>query len=325
MNRRIFMQAALQTVAATALPPAMHAQGIRTRPVRIGMLAWGRATPGPNFIVDELEQLGYVVGRDLVVERHFADGNAAALSRLASQLVQDKVDLIVAAATPAVHAAKAATKDIPIVMSNVADPVSTGLVDSLARPGGNITGVTFFGPAAAGKRIELLKQIVPGLQTIGFLGSSDDPNTATFVREIEAAANQMSYKCVPILIKDANDFANTFQAFQGTVQAVMVQPIFIIDFAADIARLALQHALPTISDEVRFPRAGGLLSYGVDWPTLNRRAAHFVDRIIKGARPADLPVELPTNYQLIINTRTAKALGLIVPSHLLALADDLIE
>jgi putative ABC transport system substrate-binding protein len=325
MNRRFFIEAAIQAVATTVLAAATQAQGIRNRPVRIGMLGWGRPSSAPNVLAEELEQLGYVIGRDVVIERHFANGNLAEASRVAARFVQDRVDVIVAAATPAVHAAKAATKDIPIVMSNVADPVATGIVDSLSRPGGNITGVTFFGPAAAGKRMELLRQLVPGLTTIGFLGSSEDPNTATFVREIESAAMQASIKSVPILIKDMHSFASAFRSFHGAVQAVMVQPIFIIDTASEIAQVALQHSIPTISEDVRFPRAGGLLSYGVDWLTLNRRAAHFVDRIIKGARPADLPVELPTSYQLVINNRTAKALGMVVPPTLLALADELIE
>ena len=309
---------------------ATRAQPLRTTPARIGVLQWGRQTAASldriEVLRHELNQLGYVEDRDIELDIRFAQESNERAAAIATEFVRRKIDVIVAGATPSVHAAKAATQDIPIIMSNVADPLATGLVKSLSRPGGNITGVTFIGPDVAPKRIALLREIAPGLKRIGFLGAIGDPNTQTFLREIGSAVDAIAATLYPILVNGLSDFTGAFAEFAAqSADTVMVQPLFIIDHSAEIAELALQHRLPTISDEARYARAGGLMSYGVEWLMLTRRAAHFVDKILKGAAPGDLPVEQPTTFELVINLKTANALRLTIPPTLLARADEVIE
>jgi len=327
MRRRQF----LTIVGGSAVWPfAARGQVVRTKPAHIGVLQWGRTSAAGleriEVLRQELNSLGYVEGRDIELDVRFAEESGERAAAIATEFVRQNIDLIVAAATPGVHAAKAATRDIPIVMSNVADPIATGLVESLAQPGGNITGVTFIGPDVAPKRVGLLREVAPGLKSVGFLGAISDPNTETFVRQIRSASEEIGVAFYPLLVTGKAEFARAFADFSGqAIDGVMVQPLFIIDHSADIAGLALKHRLPTISDEARYARAGGLISYGVEWLKLTRRAAHFVDKILKGVKPGDLPVEQPTTFELAINLRTAKALGLTVPLTLLARADEVIE
>ena len=314
---------------AAAWPLAARGQSLRTDPARIGVLQWGRESAASLQRIEvfrhELRHLGYVEGRNIELEVRFAQESGERAAAIAEEFARLNLDVIVAAATPGVHAAKAATQQIPIVMSNVADPLATGLVKSLSRPGGNITGVTFLGPDVAPKRIALLSEIVPGLRRIGFLGAVGDPNTETFLREIRSAADAIGAAVHPVLVNGRADFTPAFAGFAAQAdEAVLVQPLFISDHSSEIAGLALEHSLPTISDEARFARAGGLMSYGVEWLKLTRRAAHFVDKILRGARPSDLPVEQPTTFELVINLKTAAALGLTIPPTLLARADEVI-
>ena len=315
---------------AAAWPLAARGQTLRKDPARIGVLQWGRESTASlqrlEVFRHELRHLGYVEGRNIELDVRFAEESSERAAAIATEFARQNLDVIVAAATPGVHAAKAATQQIPIVMSNVADPLATGLVKSLSRPGGNITGVTFLGPDVAPKRIALLSEIVPGLRRIGFLGAVGDPNTETFLREIRSAADAIGAAVHPVLVNGRADFTAAFAGFAAQAdEAVLVQPLFITDHSSEIAGLALEHRLPTISDEARFARAGGLMSYGVEWLKLTRRAAHFVDKILRGARPGDLPVEQPTTFELVINLKTAGALGLTVPPTLLARADEVIE
>jgi putative ABC transport system substrate-binding protein len=327
MRRR---EAIAALAGAAAWPLAAAAQIVRTKPARIGVLQWGPETAASLDRIEvlrlELRDLGYVEGRDIELDIRFAQETNERAAAIATEFTHNKVDVIVAAATPSVHAAKAATQDIAIVMSNVADPLATGLVKSLSRPGGNITGVTFIGPDVAPKRIALLREAVLGVKRIGFLGAISDPNTQTFLREIGSAAEAIGATLHPILVSGRSEFAGVFAEFVAqAVDGVMVQPLFIIDHSSEIAELALQHRLPTISDEARYARAGGLMSYGVEWLKLTRRAAHFIDKILKGVKPGDLPVEQPTAFELVINLKTARALGLDIPPTLLARADEVIE
>ena len=316
--------------AAAAWPLTARGQPLRTKPARIGVLQWGRETAGSRERVDvlrqELRDLGYLEGKDIELDIRFALESNEQAAAIAAEFVRRNVDIIIAGATPSVHAAKAATQDIPIVMSNVADPLATGLVKSLSRPGGNITGVTFIGPDAVPKRLDLLREVAPGLNRVGFLGAVGDPNTQTFLRELRSAADAIGGTVYPVLVNGRAEFTRAFAEFDAQpMDAVVVQPLLIIDHSVEIAELALRHRLPTISDEARYAKAGGLMSYGVEWLKLTRRAAHFVEKILKSAKPGDLPIEQPTTFELVINLKTAKALGLTIPPTLLARADEVIE
>jgi putative ABC transport system substrate-binding protein len=233
--------------------------------------------------------------------------------------------LSAAAAWPlAAHAAKDATATIPIVMQ-VSDPLATGLVASLARPGGNLTGISSSGPDLAGKRLELLRELRPDLARVAFLGAANDPNTRTFLNETQAAAVSIGVRLQPVLVTGPEEFDAAFAIMtQEQAQGVIVQPLFA-GHRAKLAELAARHRLPMVADQRTFAVAGGLASYGVNRSALSRRWAYYVDKILKGAKPADLPVELPTTFDLVINLKTAKALGLEVPTSILLRATEVIE
>jgi putative ABC transport system substrate-binding protein len=259
------------------------------------------------------------------VEAYFTGGNREMTQDVARRLVQEPVDVLLAVATPAIHIVNAATHTIPIVMLT-ANALATGLVSSLSRPGGNLTGVSLLMTDLAGKRLELLREIQPSLHAITFLGSSRDPNTATFVRETQTAADQLG---VVLSVRLVDGPASIDQAIFDTMkrdgsEAVIVQPIFA-GYHDNIITMAMKSRLPVISDWAFFAEAGALLTYGANEADLMRRTAYYVDRILKGANPADLPIEQPTNFEMVINLKTAKALGLDVPATLLATADRVIE
>ena len=259
-----------------------------------------------------MRELGYVDGGNIHVEYHSAEQRSDLAATLAADLVRREVDIIVAVATPAAHAAKNATATIPIVMS-VSDPLATGLVASLARPGGNLTGVSSSGPDLAGKRLELLRELRPGLARVAFLGAANDPNTRTFLNETQAAADSIRVRLQPLLVAGPEEFDAAFATMiQERAQGLIVQPLFV-GHRAKLAELAARHRLPMMADQRAFAMAGGLAAYGVNRPAMSRRWAFYVDKILKGAKPADLPVELPTKFELVINLKTAKALGLDMP------------
>ena len=244
---------------------------------------------------------------------------------LVQEFVRQKVDVIVASTTPAAHVAKAATTTIPIVMAPVADALATGLVTNLARPGGNVTGISTVNPELMAKRLEILREALPSLGRVAFLGSTRDPNAKTFAREMAQAAAVFRMEFAEFMVEGPDGFEAAFRAIKAAdCDAVMVQPIFASQRAA-IGELALRHRLATIGANPEFARAGVLITYAAEIPKFMLQAASQVDKILKGTSPGDLPVEQPTKFELLINLKTAKALGLEIPPTLLARADEVIE
>jgi ABC-type uncharacterized transport system substrate-binding protein len=295
--------------------------------LKIGFLSWFP----PSMKVDldrfseEMLKFGYVDGTNYTVEAHFTGGNADLTREVARALVQEPVDLLIVVATPAIHIAKAATQTIPIVMYT-ANALATGLVPSLSHPGGNLTGVSLLLTDLAGKRLGFLKQIRPELRKVAFLGSSRDPNTKTFVDETQTAAGALGVTLVVRLV-DGPGAIN--QAVFDTMsreacEAVIVQPIFT-GYQENIVSMAMHSRLPVVSDWAVFAQAGALLTYGANQAAGVRRLAYYVDRILKGAKPSDLPIEQPEQFELVVNAQTTSQLGWTIPNDLLARADQIIE
>jgi putative ABC transport system substrate-binding protein len=283
---------------------------------------------GDHAFVQGLRELGYVEGQNIIIERRSAAGKLDRLPALAEELVRLNVDILVAASTPAVEAAKNATTTIPIVMASAADPVASGFVASLARPGGNITGVSNIMPELVGKRLELLREILPKLSRVAFLADAGDPAHRLFVKEAREAAGSFGIEVQPLVIATPEEIGGAFSAMgKGMAGALIVQPLFVgtLGQGQRIADLALKHRVPTVSDLSAFAEAGGLISYGINPTVLYRRAALYVDKILKGTKPAELPVEQPTKFELVINLKTAKQIGLPVPPNVLARADRVIR
>jgi putative ABC transport system substrate-binding protein len=266
--------------------------------------------------------------KTFAIEYRWAANKVDHLSSLAEELVRTKVDIILASATPAVNAAKNATKTIPIVMGPAADPVGSGLVMSLARPGGNITGVSLIMPELAGKRIELLREVLPKLSRVAFLAYGPGPAHRLFVKEAQNAAERFGMKFQPVVIEGPEEIEDAFSAvIRERAGALMVHPLFVATLGQGrrIAELATKNRLPTISDGYRFAEAGGLIYCGPDQLAMVRRVAIYVDKILKGTKPADLPVEQPTKFELVINLKTAKQIGLTIPQWVLMRADRVIK
>jgi len=274
-----------------------------------------------------LRDLGYIEGKNIAIESRTAANRADRLSVLAGELVDLKVDVIVAAGSQAVHAAQRTTKSIPIVMTSSSDPVGTGFVASLAHPGGNITGLSLLGPDLSTKRLEMLKEIVLGVSRVAVFWNPDDPAAKISLSETEYAAKALAMHLQILEIREASDFQSAFRAAnKGRARALILLPAPIVATQAkQIAELALKNNLPAISPVSEFPNAGGLMSYGANLADLYRRAATYVDKIMKGAKPADLPVEQPTKFELVINLKTAKQIGLTIPPNVLARADKVIK
>jgi putative tryptophan/tyrosine transport system substrate-binding protein len=274
-----------------------------------------------------LSELGWIDGQNLAFELRFAEGNLDRLPQLADELVRAKVDVIVTGSSPGASAAKDATSTIPIVMVTTGNPVQGGLVASLARPGGNVTGVTALGQVLNVKRLELLKEAVPEVKRVAVLTNPASPYTEPFLQESEAAAHALG---VEVRVADAREPDELERAFQAIVKeradALMVlsDPMFITR-RRQIVELAAKNRLPSMFGERGSVHAGGLMFYGANLPDMYRRAATYVDKILKGTKPADLPVEQPTTFELVINLKTAKALGLELPWFLQQRADEVIE
>ena len=316
----------LALVLLTA-PRATHAQPSAKMP-RIGYLALRALAAEDEAFKQGLRDLGWIEGQTIAIEYRWAAGQVERLPALAAELVRLQVDLIVARSTPVVQAAKEATQSIPIVMVLAADPVGTGLVASLARPGGNITGMSGTSPELAGKRLELLRDLLPTLSRVAFLAYGGDPAHRLFLQEAQDAATRLGMQMQPVVISSVEEMDSAFAAMRSErAEALMVQPIFtgVLGQTQRIADLAVKHRLPTVSALREFAEAGGLLCYGVDALPLYRRATVFVDKILKGAKPGDLPVEQPMTFTLIINLKTAKALDLAIPPTLLFQADKVIQ
>ena len=278
-----------------------------------------------------LRELGYVEGKNIVIEYRNAGGKFDRLPALAAELVRLKVDVIVTGGPPSARAAKDATVTIPIVMIQVGDPVGSGFVASLARPGGNITGLSGLAPELSGKRLELLKEIIPKLSRVAVFGTSTSPDNAQSLREVELAARELKVQLQYLDIRDASnpkDMETAFRAAtKGRAEAVlmMVAPAVANANRTQIAELAVKSRLPVIYSGRAAVEAGGLMSYGVNVNDLDRRAAIYVDKILKGAKPADLPVEQPTKFEFIINLKAAKQIGLTIPPNVLVRADKVIK
>jgi putative tryptophan/tyrosine transport system substrate-binding protein len=296
---------------------------------QIGFLAAGSAQSASSRIEafrQGLRAFGYVEGKDIVIEYRNAAGKVDQVPRNAVELVRLKVDIIVTAGPTDTRAAKEATSTIPIVMTQDPDPVGNGFVASLARPGGNITGLSRIAPELSGKQLELLKEIVPKLSRVAVFGTSTEPGNAQSSREIELAAGALGVKLQYLDILASKDVETAFEAARtGRADAVLILASPILSQRKQIADRALTSRIPAIYDRREFVDAGGLMSYGVNFSDLDRRAATYVDRILKGAKPADLPVEQPTKFELIINLKTAKQIGVTIPQWVLVKADRVIK
>ena len=274
-----------------------------------------------------LRDAGYAEGKNIVLEYRYAERKADRLAALAAELVRLKVDVIVTSASQETRAAKAATNTIPIVMINEPDPVGTGLVASLARPGGNITGLSTLSPQLSGKRLELLKEIIPKLSRVAVLGNSSNPGNADTLKELELAAQALEVKIQYLDVPNANKIESSFRAAgKERADAVLVLSNSILTSQRkQVIRLAIKSRLPVSYPRPEFVESGGLMTYGVSLIENSRRAAAYVDKILKGARPADLPVEQPTKFELIVNLKAAQQIGLAVPPSVLARADRVIR
>jgi len=258
----------------------------------------------------------------VTIRSRSAEGRFEKLHELAAELVRLNVDVIVASPTASIRAAQRATKTIPIVMALSGDPVGSGFVASLAHPGGNITGLTSVAQELTAKRLELLKAIAPAMSRVSFLANRSTPKR--FVTEIEAAGRVLGTQISPVMVEDAGELDRAFVAMAKARVEGLVVDLVLDQYRQQIADLAIRHRLPTISGPREFAEAG-VMAYGPDYPDLFRRAAIYTDRILKGAKPADLPVEQPTKFELVINMKTAKALGITIPPSILARADQIIE
>ena len=314
--------------AAAAWPLAVSAQQAGKLPT-IGFL--GAATPSAwsqrvAAFVQRLRELGWTEGRTVVVEYRWAEGRSERFLEIAAEFAQLKVDVIVAAGTPAILAARQATSVVPIVFVGAGDPVGTGLVASLPRPGGNVTGLSAQTTDTVGKRLELLRELMPGIRRLAIMGNVDNPVSVLEMREIGAACAALGLEADALEIRRTADIVPAFEALKRGAEALYVQadPLVIAN-QIRINTLALGMRLPTMHGLREYVEAGGLMSYGPNFPDLFRRAADFVDKILRGAKPSDIPVEQPTKFELVINLITAKALGLEIPPTLLARADEVIE
>ncbi len=298
-----------------------------TKVPRIGYLAPSVSANRISF-VQGLRELGYVEGKNIIVEWRANEGKLDRNPALAAELVRLNVDAIVAAGSGEIRAAKEASDAIPIVMVRGGDPVGSGFVASLARPGGNITGLAILRPELSGKRLELLKEIVPKLTRVAVLASSGSADHALVLKEIESAAGPLGLKLQTLNILSPKDFQIAFQnAVNGRAEAVLfrVAGPFLSSHRAEIAAIAVKSRLPVIYEGAEEVDAGGLMSYGVNANDLYRRAAIYVDKILKGAKPAELPVEQPTKFELVINLKAAKQIGLSIPTSVLSRADKVIK
>jgi putative ABC transport system substrate-binding protein len=315
--------------AATAWPLAGHPQQPRNVP-RIGVLLPG--TPASfslraKALLKGLKDLGYVDGKTIAIEWRWGEDRVEQLPELAAELVGLDVDLIVTGGTPAAKALKSATRTKPIIMAIIGDPVAAGLVDSLARPGGNATGFSIIAPDLSGKRLQLLKEIVPGISSVAVMSFAANPQSQIELREMQAAARTLNLRLYSVPVADEALLDGAFKKMrEQSAQALIVltDPIFYSQ-RSRIAGLAAKHRLPAMHFFREFVEVGGLMSYGPSDTDLFHRAASYVDRVLKGARPGDLPVEQPTKFQLVINLKSAKALGLDLSPTLLARADEVIE
>jgi putative tryptophan/tyrosine transport system substrate-binding protein len=318
----------LLVIAFVLVVGEVVAQAQPGRIPRLGFLY--ASSPSPNVqirFLQGLRKFGYVEGQNITIEFRSAKGQFERLPVLAAELVRLNVDVIVTGGSTATRAAREATGTIPIVMTQDNDPVASGFVASLARPGGNVTGLSTLRPEISGKRLELLKEVVPGLSRVAVLGASDNPGNAQALKEVELAAGALKVQLQYLDIRSPKDIEPAFQeARKASADGVLELggPLLAVHQTA-LVNLATKNRLPTMWVRRRFVEAGGLMYYGVDTADLNRRAAEYVDKILKGTKPADLPVEQPTKFEFVINLKAAKQIGLTIPPNVLARADRVIR
>ena len=326
MQRRDFIT--LLGGAAIVWPLTTHAQQAG-KTYKIGWLSAGSFERSPGYVAffDALRELGWIEGKNFALGTRTAENRLDRLPELAAELVRLNVDVIVAVGTLAPLAARQATTKIPIVMTAAGDPLGTGLVTSLARPGGNVTGMSFMAPDLGGKRLELFKEVLPRFTRLAILWNTANPYSAIVFKETQAAGRTLGIEVQSLEVRGPDDFDGAFEALRRQQPSALItveDPLtfthrkLIVDFAAG-------RQLPALYGLREYVTAGGLMSYGANLADLFRRAAGYVDKILRGAKPADLPVQQPTKFELVINLKTAKALGLTVPPALLSRADEVIE
>ena len=325
MRRREFAKAIIGSLVAW--PFAAHAQ-VRKLPT-IGFFGATSAAAARNWsgsFVQRLRELGWIEGQTVTIEYRWAEGREARFEEIATEFVRLKVNVIVTYGTPSVAAAKKVTTAVPIVFAAAGDPVGTGLVVSLARPGGNITGLSIQQTDLAGKRLEILREAFPGLRTLGIVANSGSASAVMEMRETEAAASKYGLDVVKSEIRSLDDLEAAIEAFKGRAEALYFCPDPLLTTnRRRVVTLALGARLPAMFGFREYVEAGGLMSYGPNFPDLFRRAAEYVDKILRGVKPSDLPVEQPTKFDLVINSTTAKALGLKISEAYLLRANEVIE
>jgi len=326
MRRRDFIK--VIAGSATAWPIDARAQPTRKLPT-VGFMGAGTSliySEWVNAFLERLHEHGWTEGRTVAIEYRWAEGSYERATEIAAEFVRMKVDLIVTASTPNTLATKKATSEIPIIFASAGDPVGGGLVASLARPGGNVTGLSIQAAETTGKRIELLREALHPLSRLAIMGNGDNSAVVVEMRETQAAAEKVGLNATTFAIRRSEDIGPTFEKIRGHFDALFVpaEPLANTN-RRRISSLALAMHLPTSFGSSEYVEAGGLMSYGPNFPDLYRRTADFVDKILRGAKPAEMPVEQPTKFDLAVNLTTAEALGLSLPTTFLARADQLIE
>jgi putative ABC transport system substrate-binding protein len=326
MERRTF----LGVVAGGLLAAPLAAEAQQAAKIhRIGFLS-PSSSADPSILDafrEGLREVGYVEGQNITIASRWAEGKYDRLPGLAAQLVGLKVDIIVATAVPAIRAAKEATRTIPIIMAVVVDPMATGLVASLARPGGNITGLSSMAPQMTGKQLEMLKEVVPKASLVAVLWNPANAGNAPQIQQAQDAARALSVRLQPLGARGSSEIDSAFATMTSTQSGAVIVLVdaMLLDHRTQIADLAARRRLPAVYGLRDHAAAGGLMAYGPNRLDIVRRAATYVDKILKGAKPGDLPIEQPTKFELVINLKTAKALGLTIPPSLLQRADQVIE
>jgi putative tryptophan/tyrosine transport system substrate-binding protein len=326
MDRRAFLLVAGATVMGCRAARAQSAGKV----FRIGRLSPLSATADAAMIQglrQGLQDLGWHEGKDFALEFRFADGNLDRLSALVTELVRLEVDVLVTGSDPGARAAQNATRSIPIVMVTTGDPVASGIVDSLARPGGNITGVSSLGQEVSAKGLELIRQALPSVRGVAVLTNPESPYRGPQVRQLGSAAQVLGLQLQILDARNIGEIEAAFAQIDRAHVAALLVPLeaLFITHGRRISELALRDRVPVMCGDRRLLAAGGLIGYGASLPHMYRRAATYVDKILKGAKPTDLPIEQPTTFELVINLKTARALGLTIPEVFLALADEVIE
>jgi putative tryptophan/tyrosine transport system substrate-binding protein len=324
-SKKVFSLALCAMLLALSFP----AEAQQVAKVRlIGVL---RAGSRPDPFVDAFRQglrdLGYIEGKNILIEFRYAEGKSDRLANLAAELVGIKSDVIVTADTPPIRAAKNATKEIPIIMGNVADPVAAGLVANLAHPGGNVTGLSALAPELDGKRLELVKETLPTITRVAWVWDPVNPALTVRLKQMQAASQALGLKLQALEVRNPEELGNAFKAaIKERAGALLVPAVMVSPYRRQILDFSETKQLPLVHDTREFvEQVGGLMSYGPDFSDLWRRAAVYVDKILKGAKPADLPVEQPTKFELVINLKAAKQIGLTIPPNVLARADKVIK